>query len=286
VQKQIRVIPRLDIKGPNLVKGIHLEGLRVLGDPAVFAKYYYENGADELILNDVTASLFETGPQLDIIREVAKNIFIPLTVGGGIQTINQIREILKSGADKVYINSMAHENLDFITEASKVFGSSTIVAGIDCNKQFNGHYTATYLNGRELSKFDVVTWAKKLEEACAGEIFFTSVDQDGTGRGFALEVIRQITNAVSIPVVVSGGAYDEDSFLNLIDKVDVSGISAASIFHYKICHELKNESLYDRPQGNFTYLKDNKDFTMVQKIDLASLKKKMIEKGVLCRKVW
>lgn len=284
--KQIRVIPRLDIKGPNLVKGIHMEGLRVLGDPKEFAKYYYLNGADEIILNDITASLFSTNPQLELVQGVASNVFVPLTYSGGIRSIEDIRNVLKSGADKVCINSYIHENFEFIHEAVKVFGASTIVIGIEAIKQYNGNCLASYWGGRELSIHDVVTWAMKVEMAGAGEILLSSVNMDGTGRGFDVDTIRQVTNAVSIPVIASGGAGSKESIIDLIDKVDISGVSIASVLHYNICHQLKSDELYSRSEGNFTFLKDNGSFDLVKKVDLSTLKKDIVNKGILCRRTW
>ena len=154
--KNIRIIPRLDIKGPNLVKGIHLEGLRVLGRPEDFAKHYYEEGADELIFQDVVASLYERNSLHEIISRTAKNIFIPLTVGGGLRTIEDIKQVLRAGADKVSINTAAVKNPTFIKEASLKFGSSTILVAIEAIKQSDGNYFAFIDNGREETGLEVV----------------------------------------------------------------------------------------------------------------------------------
>lgn len=161
--KNVRIIPRLDIKGPNLVKGIHLEGLRVLGKPEDFAQYYYEHGADELFYQDVVASLYERNSLHDIISTTAKRSFIPLTVGGGIRTIEDIRNVLRAGADKVSINTAAIRNPSFIREASVKFGSSTIVIAIEAIRQPNGKYEVFVDNGREHTGKDVFEWAKKLK---------------------------------------------------------------------------------------------------------------------------
>jgi cyclase len=158
---KVRVIPRLDIKGPNLVKGIHLEGLRVLGKPERFAKFYYENGADELFFQDTVASLYERNSLSEIISKTAKEIFIPVTVGGGIRSIEDIKNALRSGADKVAINTAALKNPEFIKKASLTFGSSTIVVSIEAIKQPNGEYLAYMDNGREESGMEVLYWAKK-----------------------------------------------------------------------------------------------------------------------------
>ena len=168
-----RIIARLDIKGPNLVKGIHLEGLRVLGKPEDFAKYYYETGADELMFMDVVASLYGRNGLTEIISKTAKEIFIPLTVGGGIKTIEDIKMTLRAGADKVSINTAAIKNPNFIKEASREFGSSTIVATIEAIKERNGEYFAFVDNGRDYTGIEVIKWAKKLEELGAGELVIT-----------------------------------------------------------------------------------------------------------------
>ena len=197
----VRIIPRLDIKGPNLVKGIHLEGLRVLGNPEVFAKYYYENGADELMYMDVVASLFERNSLSDIITKTAKQIFIPLTVGGGLRSIDDINNVLRAGADKVCLNTSAIKDQSLIKKASQKFGSSTIVVAIEAIKSKDGKYYAYIDNGREPTGIEVVEWAKKIEELGAGEIVVTSVDRDGTGLGFDTELIKSISSVVSLQVI-------------------------------------------------------------------------------------
>jgi len=166
----VRIIPKLDIKGPNLVKGVHLEGLRVLGKPEVFAKYYYEQGADELFYQDVVASLYGRNSLQEIISKTAKEIFIPLTVGGGIRTIEDISNLLRAGADKVSINTAAIENPGLITEASNIFGASTIVVSIEAIKQADGRYFAFTDNGRNSTGKEILSWAKEAELLGAGEI--------------------------------------------------------------------------------------------------------------------
>ena len=162
--KYTRIIPRLDIKGPNLVKGIHLEGLRVLGKPEDFTKYYYDQGADELIFQDTVASLYQRNNLTEIIKRTSQNIFIPLTVGGGIRSIEDINAVLRAGADKVSINTAAIGNPDFINESSRAFGSSTIVIAIEAIKQADGSYLAYTDNGREHTGVEILPWAKEVEE--------------------------------------------------------------------------------------------------------------------------
>ena len=176
--KYVRIIPRLDIKGPNLVKGVHLEGLRVLGKPETFAHLYYEQGADELFYQDTVASLYQRNHLSEIITRTAENIFIPLTVGGGIRSLVDINKVLRSGADKVSINTEAIANPDFIDEASRVFGSSTIVVSIETMKQLDGRYFAYTDNGREFTGVEVLTWVKEIQERGAGEIILTSIDRE------------------------------------------------------------------------------------------------------------
>jgi cyclase len=189
----IRIIPRLDVKGPNLVKGIHLEGLRVLGKPSDFAKFYYENGADELLFVDVVASLYERNSLCEIITETANDIFIPLTVGAGLRTMNDIRHVLRAGADKVLINTAAIRNPDFIRQAALEFGSSTIVVAIEAIQYESGNYLAFIDNGREYTGVEVVEWANHVEELGADEIVITSVYKDGNGKGFHLAQFKLVS---------------------------------------------------------------------------------------------
>jgi len=178
VSKPIRIIPRMDIKGPNLVKGIHLEGLRVLGQPHDFAKYYYENGADELFFQDVVASLYGRNSMAEIIQKTANEIFIPLTVGGGIRTIEDINNVLRCGADKVALNTAAMGNKDFVRQAAEKFGSSTIVVAIEAIKETDGRYLAYTDNGREYTGIDAIEWSEEVVELGAGELVITSVDRE------------------------------------------------------------------------------------------------------------
>ena len=227
-----RIIPRLDIKGPNLVKGIHLEGLRVLGKPEDFAKYYYENGADELLYQDVVASLYGRNSLHEIISKTAKEIFIPLTVGGGIRTLEDISKILRSGADKVCINTAAIQEPKFISQASKVFGSSTIVIGIEAILQQNGQFMAFTDNGRNFTGKDVLIWAKEAEDLGAGEILLTSMDRDGTKKGYDLDLTKKVSNLISIPVIASGGVGNLEHLHQGFKIGKASAVLAASIFHF------------------------------------------------------
>jgi cyclase len=280
--KTTRIIARLDIKGPNLVKGIHLEGLRVLGKPEDFARYYYENGADELFYQDVVASLYDRNSLNDLISRTAKEIFIPLTVGGGIRTVEDIRSILRAGADKVCINTAAIKNPDLIKEASRVFGSSTIVVAIEAIRQSDGKYLAYTDNGREHSGLEIIEWAKKVEELGAGEIVITSVDQEGSGLGFDIELTKNVSNAVSIPVIAHGGAGNEEDICNVIQEGNADAVALASILHYNFI-EKNVINILGKEEGNTEFLKSGKTFTKIKPNTISNVKKFLIGKSINVR---
>ncbi len=280
--KTVRIIPRLDIKGPNLVKGIHLEGLRVLGKPSDFAKFYYEQGADELMFMDVVASLYERNSLHDIITETAKKIFIPITVGGGLRTISDIKEVLRVGADKVCLNTAAIKNPELIKEASRMFGSSTIVVAIEAINDGDGKYLAYTDNGREYTGIDVFEWAQKIDELGAGEIVITSVDKEGTGEGFDVELISKISNLVSIPVIAHGGAGKKQDVLDLLnEKQTADAVMISSMFHYHFIKE--NESKASKEEGNVEFLKQKRNFHTFEPCNIEDLKKMLINNHIECR---
>lgn len=276
-----RIIARLDIKGPNLVKGIHLEGLRVLGDPEVFANHYYKNGADELIYMDVVASLYERNSLREIISKTAKNIFIPLTVGGGIRSLEDIAAVLRAGADKVCINTAAIKKPQFIRDAARKFGSSTIVIAIEAMKQSNGSYLAFTDNGREHTGIDAIFWASQVEELGAGEIIITSVDREGTGLGYDLDLISRVNSTVAIPVIAHGGAGSPNDIINLFKTTDVSAAALASILHYDTIS--KYREIKNIREGNTEFLSGQKQFNKIKAIDLISLKHEFKKAGIQCR---
>ena len=280
--KSIRVIPRLDIKGPNLVKGIHLEGLRVLGKPEQFAKYYYETGADELMYMDVVASLYERNSLKDLITNTAKEIFIPLTVGGGIRTIEDIREVLRAGADKVSINTAAVKNPEIVKEASRIFGSSTIVVAIEAIRQADGKYLAYTDNGREHTGLEVLSWAKKVEQLGAGEIVLTSVDREGTGDGYDIDLIKMVSNAVSVPVVAHGGPSKPEHIKKAIQEGNASAVAIASMLHYDYirAHDVEGDF---GSEGNLEFVKSGKNFSVFEKANIADIKKYLHKSGIECR---
>ncbi len=279
--KTIRIIPRLDIKGPNLVKGIHLEGLRVLGKPSDFAKYYYEQGADELMFMDVVASLYERNSLHDIISETAKKIFIPITVGGGLRSISDIKEVLRVGADKVCLNTAAIKNPQLIRDASRMFGSSTIVVAIEAIKESEGKYLAYTDNGREYTGIDVFEWAQKVDELGAGEIVITSVDREGTGQGFDIDLITKIRSLVSIPVIAHGGAGKSQDIVNLLKQESADAIMVSSLFHYHFIKE--NESKASTLEGNVEFLKQKRNFHTFEPSSINDSKKLLIENNIKVR---
>jgi len=281
--KNIRIIPRLDIKGPNLVKGVHLEGLRILGKPEQFARYYYECGADELIYMDIVASLYGRNNLLDVVRRTSKEIFIPLTVGGGLRTLNDILEVLKAGADKVAINTAAIENPEFIKKAANRFGSSTIVVSIEAIKKSEGIYEVCTNNGREETGVDVFEWALQAAALGAGEILLTSIDKEGTGEGFDLDLVHKVAESVSIPVIALGGAGSFKDVYEVIDKAQADAVGIASILHYdfvKTCDTLESDYF---SEGNTEYLRSKKTFSKIQEVSLKNIKEYLHEKGVNCR---
>lgn len=279
--KTTRIIPRLDIKGPNLVKGIHLEGLRVLGNPADFAKYYYENGADELMFMDVVASLYERNSLHDIISETAKQKFIPITVGGGLRTISDIKEVLRVGADKVCLNTAVIKDPELIKQASRKFGSSTIVVAIEAIKEENGKYLAYTDNGREYTGIDVFEWAKKIDELGAGEIVITSVDNEGTGQGFDFDLISKISSVVSVPIIAHGGAGSKKHVVDLLKKNVADAVMLSSLFHYQFIKE--NESRVSDIEGNTEFLKQKRSFHTFQPCNIKDLKKSLVDNKIECR---
>lgn len=282
MSKNIRIIPRLDIKGPNLVKGIHLEGLRVLGRPEQFARYYYETGADELIYLDVVASLYNRNSLHDIISRTAKEIFIPLTVGGGLRTIEDIKDVLRAGADKVSLNTAAVKNPQIIKEASRKFGSSTIIISIETIRQQDGQYLAYTDNGREYTGIEVLEWAKRIEELGAGEILLTSIDMEGTGNGFDIELTRKVSEAVSIPVIACGGAGNIQHIAQIISDGKADAMSIASILHYGLIRDSKIE-LRTENEGNIEFLKSGKSYSNIEPSNLQEIKEYLYQNGVECR---
>ncbi len=229
--RNLRLIARLDVKAPNLVKGIQLEGLRKLGDPNVFAKRYYEQGIDEIFYADIVASLYNRNSLLDIIENTTKDIFVPITVGGGLRTIDDVTAALHAGADKVSINTAAIKNPNIVSEVAHRFGSQCMVLSIQA-KQRGNHWEAYYDNGREHSGLDVIEWAMKGQDLGAGEIILTSVDQEGTARGCDTDLIKAVTDIVNIPVIASGGMGKLNDLKDVVEIGHADAIAMAHVLHY------------------------------------------------------
>lgn len=228
----LRIIARLDVKGPNLVKGIHLEGLRVIGDPHEHAQRYYEQGADELVYVDIVASLYGRNNLVDVVERTARDVFIPIAVGGGVRTLEDVNRLLRAGADKVAVNTAAIRNPPFIKEAAHAFGSQCVIVNIEAIKQPNGSWEAFTDNGRERTGLDAYEWALRATELGAGELLVTSVDREGTRKGFDLELTRRIADAVPIPVIASGGAGSIDDVAAVIRDGHADAVAVASLLHY------------------------------------------------------
>jgi imidazole glycerol-phosphate synthase subunit HisF len=241
-----RVIARLDIKNDHVIKGIHLEGLRKVGVPNDMAKKYYDDGIDEILFMDAVAAYYDRNSLSHVIEEACRDVFVPLTVGGGIRTIDDIQSALNSGADKVAINTKAIQEPSFIEKASKIFGSQCIVVSIEAKKITKGKWEAYVDNGRESTGIDVIEWASKVEALGAGEIMLTSIDMEGTKKGFDIELNKAVSEKVSIPVISSGGAGCNQDVVELLTSANVDAVAVASLLHYNIstADDLKR-SLYD-----------------------------------------
>jgi len=226
-----RIIPCLDVKKGRVVKGINFVDLVDAGDPVQQAKYYSENGADEICFLDIDASIENRETMINVVKETAKEVFIPMTVGGGIGSIDNIRSLLKAGADKISINSSAIKNPKIINDAAEHFGSQCIVVAIDVKKKGNDWFVFSH-GGTIKTNINALNWVKEVEELGAGEILLTSMDRDGTKKGFDLEILKKITNIVKIPVIASGGVGSMKDFYDGVYKGGASALLAASVFHF------------------------------------------------------
>jgi len=280
----VRIIPRLDIKGPNLVKGIHLEGLRVLGRPERFARHYYHQGADELLYMDVVASLYGRNSLLEIVERTSREIFIPLTVGGGLRSLEDIRKVLRAGADKVSLNTAALQRPQLIREAAQAFGSSTIVVSIEAIRKQDGSYEAYTDNGRQRTGIDALWWATKAAELGCGEILVTSIDREGTGKGFDLELTKAIAESVDVPVIACGGAGQREDVAQVILEAKADAVCVASILHYDAYPFLQGEGDFSS-EGNREFLKRRSRFSKIEGTTLVWLKEFLSEQGIPVRPV-
>lgn len=228
----IRLIARLDIKGSNLIKGVHLEGLRVIGDPQRYACNYYAQGIDELIYMDSVASLYGRNHLKEIISYAAKNIFVPMTVGGGIRSIDDVTEILRAGADKVAINTAAVARPTLITEVAKRFGSQCMVLSVEAKQIDRERWEVYTENGREKTGKDVISWVKEAVGLGAGEVLVTSVDREGTRKGFDLSLMKAVTAAINVPVIASGGMGKMNDIVSAVNEGGVDAVAIADVLHY------------------------------------------------------
>lgn len=227
-----RIIPCLDVKDGQTVKGVNFENLKYAGDPVSLAKKYSEEGADELVFLDITATNDGRKTMLDVVERVAREVFIPFTVGGGIRTIDDIRDLLMAGADKISLNTAAVKNPDFVKNASERFGAQCVVVAVDA-KKFDGEYFVVTNAGRNKTDITVDDWIKRVESLGAGEILLTSMDADGTGNGFDLDLTARVSKNTTLPVIASGGAgANPRHFADVFDQGFADAALAASIFHY------------------------------------------------------
>jgi cyclase len=229
----VRLIARLDIKAPNLIKGVHLEGLRKLGDPQQHARGYYADGADEIIYMDIVASLYNRNSLSEIVRRTAEQVFIPITVGGGIRSLGDVEMALRSGADKVAINTAAVARPELIGEVATRFGSQCMVLSIEAKKSGDGRWEAYTDNGREHTGYDVLEWAKRAVDLGAGEILLTSVDKEGTRKGFDIELTRAVSDAARVPVIASGGMGRLEHLVDVVRYGHADAVAMADVLHYK-----------------------------------------------------
>jgi len=257
-----RIIARLDVKGENLVKGINLEGLKILGKPEKFSNYYYKEKIDEIVFFDTVASLYGRNNLFNIVEKVSKNIFIPISVGGGVRTLDDIRKLLNAGADKVILNTKALQDPKFINLAVNKFGSSTILVNIDFNLQSDKSYSCFIENGRQIFNKDIFKWIKEIQERGAGELILTSINKDGTANGYDLDFYNKIKGTIKIPLILSGGFGDFKQVYRMISNEDVDAISIASLFHY---NRINDKSFNGSP------------------LSPINLKKKLIKKKIRCR---
>jgi len=279
----VRIIPRLDIKGPNLVKGINFEGLRVLGKPERFARHYYENGADELIYMDAVASLYGRNSLLHMIEKTAAEIFIPLTVGGGLRSVGDIKEVLRAGADKVSLNTAALARPGLVREASRAFGSSTVVVSIEAIRKPDGEYEAYTDYGRECTGVNAMDWARKAVDLGAGELMVTSIDREGTGKGFDLELIRSIAEAVPIPVIACGGAGSIQHVQDVLEQGSADAVCLASILHYRVIAKKRELTDDYAGEGNTEFMESGRGFSNIKAAGMDEIKRHLAQNGIDCR---
>ena len=251
--QSVRIIPRLDVKNDNVIKSINLEGLRIVGSPSELAHKYYVQGADELLYVDVVASLYGRNNLKDIVSKATKDIFIPITVVGGIRSLNDFKELLLAGADKVGLNTAAINSPNLITCLANQFGSQSVILSVEAKKIKENYWEAMTHNGRETTGRNVIEWVQEAVEKGIGEVLVTSIDKEGTKRGFEIDLIKIISEKVNVPVIASGGMGDLSHATDLIKNCSVSGFSMADILHYSrsTVNDIRNNLI----QNNFNVRK-------------------------------
>ena len=227
-----RIIPCLDVRDGRVVKGVNFVNIRDAGDPVELAKYYSDQGADEIVFLDITATSDARDTVADVVERTASQVFVPLTVGGGIRTLDDFQRLLRAGADKISVNSAAVKDPELIARAAQRFGSQCVVLAIDARRRPEGWYEVVTAGGRTPTGIDVVEWAKQGQRLGAGEILLTSMDADGTKAGFDLAMTRAVTQAVTIPVIASGGCGSLEHFTQVFERTDCDAALAASLFHF------------------------------------------------------
>lgn len=271
----LRIIPKLDIKNENLVKGVNLEGLRSLGNPKKFAEIYYSGGADELIYHDVVASLYQRNSAPELIKKTLSNIFLPVLVGGGINTLKEVERVLKSGADRIFINTAAIDNHKFIDEIIKNFGASTLVISIEVTKKEKSFYCRKDF-GREQTNLELSKWCTKIQDKGVAEIMVTSIDRDGTGKGFDLDIVKILKNTINIPYILNGGFSKLKHFEEVLNLDKPSGFAISSVFHYDQLKNISDKKNYD--DGNFVFLKQKSNYNNFKPLSIRKIKKFLKQK--------
>jgi imidazole glycerol-phosphate synthase subunit HisF len=231
--RRVRLIARLDIKGPNLIKGIHLEGLRIIGSPNEHALRYYKQGADEMIYMDCVASLYGRNSLGEIVEKAAKDVFVPMTVGGGIRSVDDANHLLRCGADKVAINTAAVLNPNLISDVANRFGNQCMVLSVEAKMTGPNSWEAYTDNGREKTGIDVINWVKQGVSLGTGEVLLTSIDKEGTRKGFDIDLVRAVTREVSVPVIASGGMGKLEDLSDVVQFGNADAVAMADILHYK-----------------------------------------------------
>lgn len=275
----LRIIARLDIKGNQLCKGIHLEGLRYLGPAAQFSEFYYNQGVDELLYMDAVASLYQRNSLADIIKETAQNIFVPLTVGGGIRTLKDIENILTAGADKVALNSEAVKNPKFLQDAIKHFGASTIVSSIVTKKKADGTHTCFIHNARDDAEKDAIEWVKEVNNMGVGEVLLTSIDQEGTGKGFDYSLAQKAIEVTNVPFVISGGGGALEH-IKKVAQIGVSGLTLSAMVHYDAVQNF--EETTDNI-ADFKIIGERKIVKNFQTTNIFEIKEYLNQNNIRCR---